>query len=266
VNREEFHQIADLKGIDFTQALLALEQRRFEPSTFRKESTLEEVNSEFGIFPAELAYPVYFAGDVREPQAKTIFLGLNPGYNEARYQGERQFLQEHGLFNGYCRLYSDYFKPAHKSLLRYYSNIGGFLRRLRDIHATIDWDWFQENFIALEFIPYHSSNTNGLRINDASAFREVYIEILLKLLDHLNPHEPVFVNGFPTVRRLLSNNSKIRSEFADVIEYEQAGPIWSGRLGRHELIGLPFLTWPKSGFDALVEAVRLHWPDRYCQI
>jgi hypothetical protein len=83
----EFARISDLEGLEFIQALLEIEKSRFDDSNFRTGSTFEDVNADFGIFPATRAYPVYFAGDIREPRNKIVIMGINPGFHAERYAG-----------------------------------------------------------------------------------------------------------------------------------------------------------------------------------
>ena len=254
---EQFKQIPHLEGLDFIQALLGLEEQRFENSQYLKGSTFEEINADFGIFPTMATYPVYFAGDVRRPENKIIFMGINPGFGEESNKREREFLRQYGVFEGYCRLYGDYFNGT---TVRYYSNIAGFLKRLypNQITERIDWDWFQEHLITLELIPYHSVNAIGLRINNPVKYREVYFEILLKLLGHLQPQKPIFINGFPTFRKFMTKkNGELLPEFVDVIEFTRHSSIVTGKIGKkYDFVGLPFLNYPKGGKDAIVAEVR----------
>lgn len=255
MKEEQFHEIAHLEGIEFIRALLRLEEQRFEQSHFLMGSTFEDINADFGIFPTMATYPVYFAGDICQPKNKIIFMGINPGFGEESNRKERDFLRQRGSFEGYCRLYGDFFKGR---LVQYYSHIAGFLRRLYGITEIIDWDWFQEHFITLEVIPYHSVNANGLRINNVKKYREVYFEIILKLLRHLNPQKPIFINGFPTFRSFVTRRSgELLPEFVDAIEFTSLARVSIGKLGkRYDFIGLPFLTRPAGGKDALVAEVR----------
>jgi hypothetical protein len=257
MNEEQFKQIAHLEGLEFIQALLRLEEQRFEESQFLKGSTFEDINADFGIFPTMPTYPVYFAGDIRYPENKIIFIGINPGFGEDSNRKEREFLRQRGTFEGYCRLYADFFEGRS---VRYYSSIAGFLRRLYDITEKIDWEWYQEHFITLEAIPYHSASADGLRINNAKKYREVYFEIMLKMLRHLSPRKPVFINGFPTFRRFITDKSGgILPAFADVIEFAGHANIAVGKIGTekdYDFVGLPFLTRPSGGKDALVNQMR----------
>jgi hypothetical protein len=256
---EEFQQIAHLEGLKFIRALIQLEEQRFEQSNFMLGSTFEDINADFGIFPTMPTLPVYFAGDVRQPENKIIFMGINPGFGEESNRKEREFLRQHGAFEGYCRLYKDFFKGK---TVRYYSGISGFLRRLYGIEK-IDWDWFQNHLITLELIPYHSVTAKGLRINDATKYRHVHVEILLKILRHVSPQTPIFINGFPTFHQILTRNGNTLPELADVFEIHKHLTISVGKIGqKHDFIGLPFLTWPKIGKDVIVkEIVDLFGPD-----
>jgi len=108
----------------------------------------------------------------------------------------------------------------------------------------------------LELIPYHSANTNGQRINDLRKYREVYFEIILKILRYLDPQPPIFIVGFPTFRSLIEHKGKLCTEFQDVIEFTVGSIIAIGTIdNRYRFIGLPFLNRPKGGVDGIVAAV-----------
>src|SRR5467141_2021631 len=102
MNVTQYQKISHLEGLEFVKALLLLEEQRFEQSSFVKGSTFEDINADFGIFPTLAAYPVYFAGDIREPEDKIIFIGINPGFNKEGNRSEQAFLQSRGSFEGYC--------------------------------------------------------------------------------------------------------------------------------------------------------------------
>lgn len=255
---EEFQTIAHLEGLDFIRALLDLEERRFGAKQFMRGSTFEDINADFGIFPTLAAYPVYFAGDVRRPKNKFVFMGINPGFKIERNLKEQSYLKSRGLFEGYCELFSKFKPETQRGLAPYFANIAGFIRRCYGISEPVDWNWLQEHFIMLELIPYHSANSNGLRINDLQKYRDVYFEINLKLLRHINPTRPVFINGFPTYRSFFeSKNKEIRPEFRDVLEFRMKQNIAVGKISRKfDFIGLPFLNRPRGGVDAIARAVR----------
>jgi hypothetical protein len=78
----------------------------------------------------------------------------------------------------------------------------------------------------------------------------VYFEIILKLLTHLDPHKPIFINGFPTCKSFLE-----QPEFQNVVTFTEHGNFWTGTIGGYEFIGLPFLNRPKGGKDTLVTAI-----------
>ena len=77
-------------------------ERRFAQLEFFVGPTFEDINADFGSFPSVPVYPVYFAGDIREPTDKIIFMGINPGYRAERNRNEQEFLQNRG--KGYCGL------------------------------------------------------------------------------------------------------------------------------------------------------------------
>ncbi len=243
--------IFKLEGLPFIKELLKVEKERFD-SAFLKESVFEQINIDFGIFPSEKVYPVYFSGDVTNPYGKKIFIGINPGYKPENNRKETDFLEKEGIFEGYCRIFDRYFKENHNNLTRYFLNIRSFLNRLDpdNIQETIDWDWLQENCIFLNFIPYHSKNTGGLRINDLEKFRRRYFKILLKILNYIRPEKPVFINGFPTVKSYLNG----------LIKSQQKDGFWVGKVDSEEnkfdFIGTPFLNRVRGGMDALTVAIR----------
>jgi len=252
----QFQKIKHLRGLKFIKELLRVEERNFKKKNFLKGSTFEDINVDFGIFPIAPVYPVYFSGNIREPKGKFIFIGINPGYKDANNKKEQAFLEKHGSFEGYCRLYGD-FRFKRKGLLPYFANIAGFLRRYYNISEKIDWNWFQKNFINLELIPYHSVNASGLRINNTRKYREVYFEIILKILKYLNPKKPIFINGFPTMRYFIEDKkNKILPEFKDVIKYSILKNIAHGKIGdKYKFFGLPFLNRPRGGMSDIIETI-----------
>jgi hypothetical protein len=60
------------------------------------------------------AYPVYFTGDIREPKDKLIFIE-NPGFNEKENRKEQAFLRNRGSYEGYCRIFADFFGQGGKA-------------------------------------------------------------------------------------------------------------------------------------------------------
>jgi hypothetical protein len=260
VKLEQFREIKHLDGIEFIEALLKSEKEQFQSTQFQRGSTFEDINTDFGIFPTQLAYPVYFAGDIRSPDNKIVLMGINPGFNESKYTRERQFLEERGLFDGYCNLYGKYFKVEQKKNT-YYANVWGFFRRLFGFSEEFEWDWFQEHVITLEFIPYHSVNVQGLTINNRKKFSETYFAIILKFLRAIDPQQPVFINGFPSIRNFVTKKKVVYPEFSNLIEFTEHDTIAVGKLGKQfDFIGLPFLNRPKGGKDALVDEIRRVMP------
>ena len=244
----DLSNILKLNGEQFIRELLSYEQKRFD-TQFMLGSVYEQINTDFGIFPVNKTYPSYFAGDILKPEGKYIFIGMNPGYSKIGNEAEQHHAEEVGYMEHNRNLFQ-YFKLQRSGLIPYYANIGGFLKRLYGI-PKIDWDWYQENFINLEMIPYHSANTNGLRINNPEHFRKTYFAILLKFLEHLTPKRPVFILGFPTFESYLS-----QSHFTDIISFQKHDNFWTGRIAdRYGFVGLPFLTRIKGGKDGLVASL-----------
>jgi hypothetical protein len=210
---KEFQRILSLDGLTFIHALLEYEEKRFDES-FLKGSVYEEINHEFGIFPPVKNYPLYFMGDVRKPENKIIFIGINPAYREFSIKTEQDYLEKHGSFVGYCTHF------LHRGLFQrhshYFSDIGGFLRRLGLLNQKLSWEWLQEHFINMDLIPYRSSNSAGLRINNLAHYKERYFVPIVKIIEYLDPKEPVFIHGFPTFEKYLENPM-----FAGLIDFEK---------------------------------------------
>ena len=248
----DIQEVLKLEGLVFIKALLDWEERRFVDTEFRKNSTFEQINLDFGIFPPQAAYPIYFAGDIAHPRSKKIFVGINPAFS-GKQADEQSFLKQRGQFDGYCQIFSDFFAAQHRGLTPYYANISGFLRRLYSIQK-IDWNWLQENLIHLDLIPYHSVRTDGLKINNPRRFRQTYFEIFLRMVHYLDPSEPIFFNGFRTFANELKDSC-----FCDVIDFRKCDGFWTGVIEKkYEFVGLPFLTRVANGKDALVEQIKAH--------
>lgn len=247
MNLEDFIAKNKSAGLNFIKSVLAYEQQRFDKS-FIKNSAFEDINSNFGIFPAVKVYPVYFIGDITKPAGKTIFIGINPGYNPEANKKEQAWMEK-DYFYSCCHLF-DFFASQRPGLLTYFANIAGFLKRLKGIEA-INWQWLQDNLVCLETIPYHSSNASGLRINDLPYYRKTYFEILLRMLDYLKPKEPIFINGFATFENYFGSEI-----FQDVISFKKRSLIWTGKIKGWSFIGLPFLNRPRGGKDKLADLSR----------
>lgn len=243
--------IFKLKGLSFVKKLLQYEQERFD-NEFLRGSVYEDINLQFGPFPKTNVYPVYFTGDLKHPKGKTIFIGINPGYNQERNREEQKYLQKHGLFDGYCHIFSKYFKKHSQGLSsRYYANVAGFLKRYKNIRK-IDWDWLQDNLINLELIPYHSVAAGGIRINDLRHYHRRYFLPLLKILDYIQPQGPIFINGFPSFSQYCE-----QPPLNTLITFNKIHNFWTGRINKkYDFIGLPFLTRVAGGKDNLVSNIK----------
>jgi hypothetical protein len=170
---------------------------------------------------------------------------------------EQEYLEGNGSFDGYCQIFLDFFAKHQKGLLPYYAHIAAFIRRFFELEEARDWYWLQENLINLDLIPYHSSNAQGLRLQDPKRFRHTYFKIFLRILEHINPIEPIFFNGFPTLERYLSH-----SAFQDVISYDRKNGFSEGTIaGKFNFIGLPFLNRVAGGQAALVHKIKTYRAD-----
>ncbi len=250
-NINDFSNIFSLEGLPFIKGLLKFEEERFD-AFFSTGSVYEEMNIDFGIFPPEKVYPMYFMGDITKPENKIIFIGINPGYNKEHNKAEQKFLEEKSSFDGYCT----FFKHRGETLRRsaYFSNIGGFLRRIGLLEGNITPEWLHNHFINMDLIPYHSTNASGLRINDIQKYRDRYFVSIVKIIKYLNPKRPIFIVGFPTFEKYLENPI-----FKGMIDFKKQGSVWTGTIdGKYPFIGLPFLNRVAGGKDKLVEIVKGH--------
>jgi hypothetical protein len=246
---KEFQRIVSLDGLPFIEALLKFEEERFDTS-FLRQSVYEDINDDFGIFPAAKVYPLYFMGEIRKPKNKIIFIGINPGYNEALNKVEQEYLENRGSFEGYCSFFKQ--RATIRKNSAYFANIGGFLRRMGLMNEKMTWQWLQDNFINMDLIPYHSTNASGLRINNLQHYRNRYFIPITKIIDYLRPERPIFIVGFPTFEKYLSDPM-----FANLIEFKKQDSIWVGIiLNKYKFIGLPFLNRVAGGKDKLVETAK----------
>ena len=249
-------ELLKYSGLDFIKKLLQYEQTRFDEN-FMSGSAFEKMNAEFGIFPAKKVYPVYFAGDLTEREKnkkKLIFVGFNPGYSEEHHEEEQATLEAKGYFEMSCE-YFKYFKKQNKPL-SYYSNIYSFIERLfqaKKLKINEQWDWFQKNLINLEFIPYHSKDAAGLRINNLQEFKYTHFESFCKFLSYLDPEDPIFINGFPTFEKYFAD--PIFKQDITFIK-TKSGNVWVGTIRGYRFIGLPFLTRVAGGLDGVVTNVQ----------
>ena len=208
------------------------------------------MNVDFGIFPCEKVYPLYFTGDIINPKDKIIFIGINPGYNKELNEDEQNYLEKQGSFEGYSTLFR--YRGSVFRKYAYFSNIGGFLRRLGLLDAPMTGEWLQDHFINMDLIPYHSTNTSGLRINDIRRYRDRYFLPITKIIRYLNPQKPIFIVGFPTFEKYLENPI-----FKGLIDFKKEGSLWTGKIiGKYKFIGLPFLNRVAGGKDILAEATK----------
>jgi hypothetical protein len=129
--------------------------------------------------------------------------------------------------------------------------------------GRFSWKWCHDNLIHLDLIPYHSRTVNGLRINDFDHYRTRYFEVILRLLRYLSPSQPIFINGFPTVKALLSDQKEkaLAADFRSLLEFEEGSRVWRGQIDkRFDFYGLPFLTRVTGGKDELVKRLKQFEP------
>lgn len=252
---KSFEQILQLEGLDFIKQLLEFEQQRFDDCFFSKpKSVFEQINLEFGIFPDFNPYPVYFSGDITKPKGKMIFIGINPGFGKiADQQREKEYLQANGLFEGYRNIFSDYYKIHYPRPFSIFGNIKSFIIRYdKNVKNNgIDWDWFQENTILLEMIPYHSPNSAGLRINNLTQYINTHFKAITKIIEYIDPKEPIFITGFPKFERYFHDVL-----FKKIVSFDKAGLVCKGKInGEYNFIGIPFLNHPKGGLDQIISDI-----------
>ncbi len=243
--------LRNLHGQDFIKALLEWERNAYKalsPHDYR-----EMVEYQFGLADVASAYPVYFAGDIAHPENKEIFVGINPGYaNEKQQSNEQSYLDSRNLFEGYCEIFRDFFPRERNGLITYYAHVTGFIRRYYGIeHPINNWPWVHENLINLELVPYHSKTTKKFRIRNIEKYRMTQFDYFLKILTHLNPEKPIFINGFPTFREYFEH-----PVFKDIIAFKKIEGFWVGRIaGKFRFIGVPFLQQMRIKRDPFVAHV-----------
>lgn len=251
-----FERILKLDGLKFIKKLLKFEQQRFDDCFFNNpKSTFEQINIDFGIFPNFNPYPVYFSGDITKPKNKMIFIGINPGFGKIiEQQREKEYLKTNGLFEGYRNIFSNYYKIHYPKPFSIFGNIKSFVARYnKKLNSEeIDWDWFQDNVIILEMIPYHSPNSAGLKINNLTHYINTYFKATSKIIEYLNPKQPVFITGFPSFKNYFQDDL-----FKNIVSFDKVGYIYKGKIyNRYDIIGLPFLNRPQGGLDQIIRDIK----------
>jgi len=105
---EKFEEILKSDGGPFIRKLLEYEKKRVDKFNIeikkREPNIFEQMNIDFGIFPEEVCYPVYFHGDLMKPKNKIVIIGINPGKIKAFLRkelssliGEKRRDKEHWL-------------------------------------------------------------------------------------------------------------------------------------------------------------------------
>ena len=114
---EKFEEILKSDGGPFIRKLLEYEKKRVDKFNIeikkREPNIFEQMNIDFGIFPEEVCYPVYFHGDLMKPKNKIVIIGINPGKestNEEKCEYCEYLNEEKGLFEQYCNIFINCFK------------------------------------------------------------------------------------------------------------------------------------------------------------
>jgi len=259
---DEFKNILTLEGLELADAILKYEKERFDTS-FLKGSVYEEINARFGLFPFKSAYPVYFLGNIKAPRDKHVVIGINPGYDADAADTEKEYLKSgNSLLDAYCNIFVGYFKNKRRGLISYFANIAHFLGRLYECDNCNTWNWLHENLINLEFIPYHSSDARGIRINNVDEYYETYFSFVIKMIKYISPSRPVFINGYPTYAEIFERQRFKDDIKMEAVTYDAGGKkrrFWVGKIAdEYKCVGLPFLTQITGGKDSLIRAIKDH--------
>jgi len=148
--------------------------------------------------------PVAFSGDISKKNSIILF-GINPGYDE-----NMNILEEQGhktswddYYNFRKNLYMFFKHIDHPS--KYYSVLFKMFSKL--YNSKSKWDFFHNNLVNLNLIPYHSKG-----ISLPSKFNEKQLEYLkesyfsqLHFVKPIQPRLYVF-NGNPWFNFLIKNN------------------------------------------------------------
>jgi len=149
--------------------------------------------------------PVAFAGRYSK-KGSIVMFGLNPGFNE-----EMNPIEEKGhgtTWEDYCKLRSNLYQlfkklnhpsPYCKILFKLFSN-------LYDTHDN-QWDFFHDNVVNLNLIPYHSKTLSmpaKFTKTQLAYLKESYFS-QLEFAQTIQPRLYIF-NGNPWYRLLIENN------------------------------------------------------------
>jgi hypothetical protein len=105
--------------------------------------------------------PTYVVGDYKSERSKYILLGMNPGFSEEHNQQEEQF--KNGTWDRYDNFIAQFFVWRKQNGLgsKYYRTLSKLFAGLDGISLRSEgdaWDYFQNNLISIDLIPYHGAN------------------------------------------------------------------------------------------------------------
>lgn len=150
--------------------------------------------------------PVAFTGQYQRKGSIVLF-GINPGYVQEFNDWEEK--QHEKTWEDYCKyrnvFYLDRKKNNHPS--KYYVILYKLFSKIFDDNSESLWDFYQNNLINLNLIPYHSKG-----ISLPSKFSEKQLAYLkesyFSQLDFIKPFQPrLFVfNGNPWHKFLIENH------------------------------------------------------------
>ena len=150
--------------------------------------------------------PVAFTGQYQRKGSIVLF-GINPGYVQEFNDWEEK---QHGkTWEDYCKyrnvFYLDRKKNNHPS--KYYIILYKLFSKIFDDNSESLWDFYQNNLINLNLIPYHSKG-----ISLPSKFSEKQLTYLkesyFSQLDFIEPFQPklFLFNGNPWYKFLIENH------------------------------------------------------------
>ena len=147
--------------------------------------------------------PTYFVGDLEGGCRYGIF-SINPGFSEESNQIEEPWKE--GSWEDYLNFTKNFFTLFYKNNMksRYYIMLAKIFSGLDNVNFENNRDYYQNNVINVDLIPYHSKNT-GLpsKLNDEQKkYLQKSLSLNLNLLKDSGV-ELIIFNGKPLYRMLI---------------------------------------------------------------
>ena len=152
--------------------------------------------------------PTYYGGNISNPNLKYAFISLNPMFHKKttnRFHYGKTYFEE-SLKKENLNKYLDFLQNCyrcfseHKISYSYFSKLINLFYGLEKLPISDKWDWYHNNYINLDLIPYYSDKTPTIKVDDD--------ETRKYLSERLESNINFICSQFPHLR-LIGFNGKI---------------------------------------------------------